>query len=208
VALVRDVLGHEAASHRRFPGIAPADISQVLGILDRRRLSPTTTSAGRLFDAVAALTLGIEESAYEGFPAMLLESACDGSSGADYPLPLSLDSTLQLDWRPLIAAILDDLAAGTPVGTIAQRFHDTLAKGIVSVCRRYAHLPVVLTGGVFQNRVLTERTIGLLQACGHAVGSPGRIPPGDGGLAAGQLAVAAAQGRVSNPFSTPVSSCV
>jgi hydrogenase maturation protein HypF len=160
-----------------------------------------------LFDAVAALTLGIEESAYEGFPAMLLESACDGSEGFAYPLPLSSDSTPELDWRPLIAEILKDRAAGTAAGSMALRFHGALAKGIVSVCRRYEHLPVVLAGGVFQNRILTERVVHLLHVCGQPVGSPGTIPPGDGGLAAGQLAVAAAQHCMNNLASIRAAPC-
>lgn len=200
VALVRDALGEEAARQLRFAGIAPAEVSHVLSILDRRHLSPVTTSAGRLFDAVAALTLGIESSAYEGFPAMLLESACDHSDDPPYPLPLSSDPMPVLDWRPLIAAILKDRAAGTSPGIMSQRFHAALAEGIVSVCRRYMHLPVVLAGGVFQNRVLTERVVRLLYACGQRVGSPGKIPPGDGGLAAGQLAIAAAWHSSTKPF--------
>jgi hydrogenase maturation protein HypF len=146
-----------------------------------------------LFDGASALILGVESSAFEGFPAMLLEAACDELETADYALPLRSSTPLELDWRPMIAAILNDRQAGISPGVIAQRFHRGLAAGIAAVCRKFSHLPVVLAGGVFQNRILTEMTAGALAAAGQVVGRPGKIPPGDGGLAAGQLAIAAAR---------------
>lgn len=197
-ALVRDALGEAAAMRLQFPGISTERVKQVVSILDHRRFSPLTTSAGRLFDAVAALTLGLADSAYEGFPAMRLESACETDDDAAYPLPLGSEPIPQLDWRPMIAAMIKEQAMGKSAGSIARRFHHTLAESIVSVCRRHAHLPVVLAGGVFQNRVLTEHVVHRLQARGQSVGCPGSIPPGDGGLAAGQLAIAAA--RTSRPY--------
>jgi hydrogenase maturation protein HypF len=189
--LVRDALGAEVASRLRFAGVTSQQVRQVLAILDRRHLSPVTTSAGRLFDGAAALILGIESSAFEGSAAMFLESACGGPETAAYSLPLQSSVPMELDWRPMIANIVSDCAAGALPGVMAQRFHASLAEGLASVCRHFAGLPVVLAGGVFQNRVLTERAIRLLEASGRAIGLPGRIPPGDGGLAAGQLAIAA-----------------
>ena len=76
---------------------------------------------------------------------------------------------------------------------MAMRFHRGLAEGICQVCDRYAELPVVLTGGVFQNRVLVELVAERFGASGQPLGLPGRIPPNDGGLAAGQLAIAMAR---------------
>jgi hydrogenase maturation protein HypF len=76
------------------------------------------------------------------------------------------------------------------------RFHRGLARGIVRVCRLRPELPVVLTGGVFQNRLLTELVAELWDNESQPLGLPGIIPPNDGGLAAGQLAVAAAKGNV------------
>jgi hydrogenase maturation protein HypF len=74
------------------------------------------------------------------------------------------------------------------------RLHRSLARGIERVCRRWANLPVVLSGGVFQNRLLTELFVEIHDSAAQPLGLPGVIPPNDGGLAAGQLAIAAAVG--------------
>ena len=91
--------------------------------------------------------------------------------------------------------LCDDLQRGTPASTISMRFHRTMAAGIFEVCQSRADLPVVLSGGVFQNRVLTELLVEMFSAsdCRQPVAWPGIIPPGDGGLAAGQLATCAAE---------------
>jgi hydrogenase maturation protein HypF len=81
------------------------------------------------------------------------------------------------------------MRAGVPPGVMAMRFHRTMAEGVVKVVRRYREHPIVLTGGVFQNRLLSELVIERLDAF-ERLKLPGRIPPNDGGLAAGQLAVA------------------
>ncbi|MCA9006254.1 MAG: hypothetical protein KDA70_13370, partial [Planctomycetaceae bacterium] len=85
--------------------------------------------------------------------------------------------------------------AGVSPGVIAMRFHRGLARGTAQLCRQYSDLPVVLGGGVFQNRCLVELLVEELKLNGQPVGLPGRIPPNDGGLAAGQLAVAIARFR-------------
>jgi hydrogenase maturation protein HypF len=74
------------------------------------------------------------------------------------------------------------------------RFHRSLAHGIVGICRRWNEMPVVLSGGVFQNRLLTELVVEMIDCKSQLLGLPGLIPPNDGGLAAGQLAIAAAKG--------------
>lgn len=172
--------------------------------------APVTTSAGRLFDAVAALILPLDpirdRPGYEGHFAVLLEEACDPSAMGSYPFPLrsgrtNLEVNLKedtqpealepwtLDWRPLIAALLHDYMAQVPIGTLAMRFHRSIAAGISAVCRCFGHLPVVFGGGVFQNRVLLDLLAQHLTERVAPVGFPGVIPPNDGGLAAGQLAI-------------------
>lgn len=192
VSLVAETLGEDAALGLRFRLATRRQIEQILPIAAHRSLSPLTTSAGRLFDAVAALVLGVENAAYEGFPAMLLEAACDESDTLAYSVALQDGMPLELDWRPLIAAIQKDLQSAVSPGAIAMRFHRALAAGILAVCSNFANLPVVLAGGVFQNRVLTELVADGLEQLNRPVALPGRIPPGDGGLAAGQLAIACA----------------
>ena len=164
----------------------------MLPVLRNSRFSPTTTSAGRLFDGVAALVLGVEQSEFEGQAAMLLEAASDWSAPGQYHLTSTDTPTRQLDWRPLVSRILCDRSAGVSPGTMAIRFHRSLADAIVRFCQRLAPLPVVLGGGVFQNRILVELLAERFASADQPIGLPGMIPANDGGLAAGQLAAAAA----------------
>jgi hydrogenase maturation protein HypF len=154
--------------------------------------APVTTSAGRLFDAVAALCGLRLEATYEGQAASELEAACDPHERGAYPL--ALDGAV-LDPRETVLAVARDVAAGVPAGVVAARFHHALADATASACAAVAADAgvdtVVLSGGVFQNRRLLERTAGRLDAAGLRVLVPERLPPNDGGIAYGQAAIAA-----------------
>lgn len=126
---------------------------------------------------------------------MLLESACDLSARGEYEITTAGSAMEQLDWRPLVRQILSERAAGVSPGVMAMRFHRGLARAIHELCRAHSPLPVVLGGGVFQNRVLVELLVERFSNTDQRLGLPGLIPPNDGGLAAGQLAVAAALAR-------------
>jgi hydrogenase maturation protein HypF len=142
--------------------------------------------------------LGITTSAFEGQPAMRLEAACDPLCDGQYPLPLHDGPRLTLDWRPLIRAVLVDVRSEVSRATIAMRFHRALAAGVVAACAHFS-LPVVLCGGCFYNKILTELVRTMLP-CDRAMATPGVIPAGDGGLSAGQLAIGGArmaQGRTA-----------
>jgi hydrogenase maturation protein HypF len=150
-----------------------------------------TTSAGRLFDTVAALLGFTREITFEGQAAMWLEhvassAAGEPSDGAEraYEIVLRED---ELDYRPLLAAIVADRKRGRAVAEIAFAFHAALAAAIADAHNRFgATQPLVASGGVFQNRLLTEmafRHLGRLLWLNHAV------PPNDGGLALGQAAL-------------------
>ncbi len=191
-ALVREAAGDEAAARLAFH---TGEAHSLLPVLRSPRLCPTTTSAGRLFDGVAALILGSERCEFEGQAAMLLEAACDLSQPGAYEFVITAGAPRQLDWRPLVQRILRDRTTGVPPACMATRIHRGLARAIFELCRCYAPLPVVLGGGVFQNRVLVELLAELFHAADQRVGLPGMIPPNDGGLAAGQLAVAATLAR-------------
>jgi hydrogenase maturation protein HypF len=167
--------------------------------------SPSTSSLGRLFDAVAAL-LGLRtEVFYEGQAAIELEtlaqSALEAPARGDharlYPFILGDQMPALLDVTPIIRALIDDLQHGIPMGEIALRFHYTLAELLTSACLRARTLTglhvVALSGGVFQNRLLLERLLERLKASGFSVYLNRRVPPNDGGLSLGQLAVAAAR---------------
>jgi hydrogenase maturation protein HypF len=108
-----------------------------------------------------------------------------------------------VDWRPALQALLEDVSHRVARATIASRFHDTLAAAIVSVARGVGEPRVVLTGGCFQNRALVERACSGLAAAGHEVLLHQRVPPNDGGISLGQVAVAAAR-LASTPIADPV----
>jgi hydrogenase maturation protein HypF len=142
--------------------------------------APWTTSAGRLFDAVAALCGVARESRFEGQAAMLLEASMAGRrTEASYPLPDG-------DWRPLLDAIRNDLRVGAPLSEIAARFHNALTDWILEVATRVRVRDVVLSGGCFQNAYLTERAAALLESRGFRVHTHQRVPPNDGGISLGQ----------------------
>jgi hydrogenase maturation protein HypF len=151
---------------------------------------------GRLFDAVAALCGLRAEVNYEGQAAIELEAACDGAERGRYPLPLTgTRELLVLDPRETIEAVLADIAAGVRVGAVATRFHGAVAGAAVAACARAASEhgadQVILSGGVFQNRRLLTETATGLRAAGLRVLVPERLPCNDGGIAYGQVAVAA-----------------
>lgn len=161
----------------------------LIPLLQLKHRHPLTSSVGRLIDGVAALILSISNATYEGEPAMMLESICDTNASGSYPLPL-IDH--HLDWRPMLQPLIRDLLGSMHPGAIAMRFHRGLAESVASMIRLYPHFPAILAGGCFQNKILIELIHELLDDVSR-VGFPGVIPCNDGGLAAGQLTVAAAR---------------
>jgi hydrogenase maturation protein HypF len=153
--------------------------------------TPWTSSLGRLFDGVAALVLGIEHADHPGEPAAQFEALCDPRAEGSYRW--ALDRSVipaEIDWRPMLTSLLDDLDRQTPLGVAAERFHRGVADWMLEQHAAHPALPVVVGGGVFQNRRLCELLVERWPAAGSALHLPGRVPPNDGGLAAGQLAVA------------------
>jgi hydrogenase maturation protein HypF len=139
-----------------------------------------TTSVGRLFDAVACIAGVARQNRFEGQAAMLLENEI-GTLRTEqaYPLPGG-------DWAPLISAVMADKRAGVAVPLIAARFHNALVEWILEVAAHAGPKQVVLSGGVFQNRYLTERAAAALESRGFVVHTHQRVPPNDGGLSLGQ----------------------
>lgn len=165
---------------------------------------PLTSSLGRLFDAVAAL-LGLPAQAspqlYEGQAAIELEQLAlrEKEASEGYPAVLASQELLELDGTPLIRAIVDDIQAGVPSARIARRFHASIAMLLAQTCARVRTQTglntVALSGGVFQNRLLLEQLVELLERMAFQVFINRRVPPNDGGLSLGQLAIAAARLR-------------
>jgi hydrogenase maturation protein HypF len=177
-------------------GVDPPAAWQPIAELARTGVaSPWTTSMGRLFDAVAALAGIRDELNYEGQAAIELEAACDPGERGSYPIELG-GSPLVIDPREMIRAVAADAARGERAGAIARRFHRTLARATVEVCARlaaeHATEVVVLSGGVFQSRLLLQSVSAGLTSAGLRVLVPERLPVNDGGISYGQAAVAGA----------------
>jgi hydrogenase maturation protein HypF len=155
----------------------------------RSALSPRTSSMGRLFDGLAAL-LGLRSvNSYEGQAAMALEHAMV-LTRESYSIPLRSGEILTADWEPMVRDVLTDLERGAPTGLICGRFHNALAELTLAVAKAAGLEKVVLTGGVFQNAYLSERSVELLEASGFKVFTHQRLPPNDGAISAGQAFVA------------------
>jgi hydrogenase maturation protein HypF len=177
--------------------VQPARWREVAELARGGVASPLTTSAGRLFDAVSALA-GIRARVnYEGQAAAELEALADRGERGAYPLPLLAELPLLLDARETVRAVVRDLAAGAEPARVSARFHNALARATTEACVHLAASrgldTAVLSGGVFQNRLLLERTAERLAATGLRVLVPERLPPNDGGISYGQAAVAAAR---------------
>jgi len=186
------------ASRWLEPWLEPGELEVLLSLLGRPRVCPRTSSMGRLFDGVALLCGQPPVISYEGQSAMGLEYAADWDEPSAYPLPLGEGTPAVADWGPLIQAVLEDRARGVPVGRISARFHNALANLAVAVAQRAGVASVVLTGGCFQNRLLAERTQQQLEAAGFDVYAHRQVPPGDGGIALGQLHIAL--GRIKDAY--------
>lgn len=157
-------------------------------MLDRGVNSPRTSSAGRLFDAAAAILGLCQSAAYEGQGAMLLEQRARRAAAAG-PAPrlaAPVHAEGVLDWEPLVMSLARLLHAGETSDRLAFAFHHALAKGILETVCAHPSEEIVLTGGCFQNRLLTELTVPLLRGAGFQVFWHRRVPPNDGGIALGQ----------------------
>lgn len=165
--------------------------------LERSLNCVPTSSMGRLFDAVSALAGVCQRAEYEAQAAIELEAAALAHApAAGYAFGLHpADGTLVGDPGPVLAAAVADLADGAPAGLVAARFHTAVADLVAAVCRaageRHGVRTVALSGGVFANVLLSSACSRVLRDDGFTVLRHRRVPPNDGGLALGQLMVAA-----------------
>jgi len=177
----------------------------LVALLDRGGV-PTTTSAGRLFDAVAAI-LGVRRiTTYEGQAAIELEALARRvpiGDGGDYPTTVDHDGPVPvLDPGPLIGEVLAASGAGVPTHEVAAAFHDSFARATARLAASLADArgrsTVLLTGGVFQNPRFAAVVAGELAAFGLEVLEHRTVPPNDGGISLGQAAVAVARAAVAS----------
>jgi hydrogenase maturation protein HypF len=173
----------------------------VLEILSKRLRSPNTSSLGRLFDGVAAMTGLCDHVTFEGQAAMALEARAGGrlnDSAELYDWDLyNTGGLLRIGISPLIQQIALDIAAGKDSGYISRKFHRTLiclfGELCVSVRKETGINRVVMSGGVFQNKLIFEGLLAFLRKDRFAVFSHHLVPANDGGICLGQVVVAAAR---------------
>jgi hydrogenase maturation protein HypF len=203
LAAVLDAFGPEAPVERLplFRAVDPGELAVVRRLLASGFNSPPAHGAGRAFDAAGALALGRGLSRYEGQVALGLDEAAAGAPRDAGAYPFDVDrgrAVAELDLRPLWRALVGDVLAGSPAALVAARFHASLvaagAELVRAAVRSLGRLPIVLTGGCFQNARLAEGILRELSGS-FEVYPHGRVPPGDGGIALGQALVADATAR-------------
>jgi hydrogenase maturation protein HypF len=163
--------------------------------------APLTSSAGRLFDAAAAL-LGVRDTInYEGQAAIELEQRADPAETAAYPAAVVAGHPFQVRAADLLTALVSDLTDGVRAPVIAARFHHGVAAAIEAGClllrERHGLDTAALSGGVFQNMLLLHATAARLEARGFRVLTHSRVPCNDGGISLGQAVIAAARDRLA-----------
>jgi hydrogenase maturation protein HypF len=163
------------------------DRSLIRQMLVQELQAPVTSSAGRLFDAVASLAGLRQVSTFEGQAAMELEFAIQPCVSESYSFEIKSTSPSVVDWRPMIEEIVDDVRHGLAAGIISAKFHNAMVEIIVAVARHVGETRIVLTGGCFQNRYLTERSVQRLLEEGFRPYWHQRVPTNDGGIALGQI---------------------
>ena len=179
----------------------PADrIDLFSRMIDQGISAPVTSSAGRLFDGVAALLGLVETSTWEGEPAVALEEAAVDVVDDLEPLPFVLvegapGTPITVDWAPAIRALLRGLDAGVSVDVLAARFHTGLVVAAARVAEWVGARHVALSGGCMQNARLVNGLVGALAGGGHRPLVHRVVPPNDGGIALGQILVAGAHLR-------------
>ncbi len=211
LAHLHSFLGWEAV-RASYPNLEAVRLLQekpvetCLRMMERGINSPVSSSAGRLFDAVAAaLGLCFDAAFYEGQAAIELEALAAGAlpeAGAGYGSALLPGDPVRLGWAPLWTGILQDLAAGTDRAIVAARFHrgliETLCATAHNLARAHGCETAVLAGGVFQNKILLEGVSERLARLGLNVIAPAAFPANDGGVSLGQALIAAARSLDSN----------
>jgi hydrogenase maturation protein HypF len=172
------------------------ELSLALYQLDDYRLSPLSSSCGRLFDSVAALAGVCTNALYEGQPAIELEQTIDRNEKSSYEFSLEEKSDfLYISWKPVIEGIMKDLRCGEKAPAISSRFHNGLSEALTAACislsRKTGVNRIALSGGCFMNIYLLSLCASKLERAGLTVLIHTRVPCNDGGISLGQLVIAA-----------------
>jgi hydrogenase maturation protein HypF len=220
LGMLYELFGDEVFRRQDLPTLhafTPAELELINQMLLKKVNAPVTTSVGRIFDAVASL-IGLQQRVnYEGQAAMELEfltaqsktkesyafTIDDGRMLIEKPIA-QLENENQkilniIDWSPFISGILEDVRRNTMSPIIATKFHNTLVEIIIAVAKKIGQSHVVLSGGCFQNRYLTEQAVKRLQEEDFRPYWHQRVPPNDGGIALGQVYAALRSQNANRP---------
>jgi hydrogenase maturation protein HypF len=193
LGLLHELGGPELALREARRWFSETELATLLRAIAASVNAPRTSSMGRLFDAVAALLGLVSVCSFEGQAAMALEhcamQACDHEA---YPFPLIEGAPRLADWGPLLHAVIDDRQRGVVASVIARRFHNSLVQLALAIAEGAAIGHVALTGGCFQNALLSSELSDRLERRHYEVHEPLEVPPNDGGIALGQVLIAAA----------------
>ena len=199
LSLLRETLGAaeaESAARVLFPDVPPDSIRLLLEALEKKINVAPTSSAGRLFDAVSAISGLCARSSYEGQAPMRLEGAVAPNAAGTYPFTLAVENgQIAVNWNDMVRGAAADAREIVPAGTISRRFHDTMASAILAVASRLAESSgarhVVLSGGVFQNVTLLSGVLSGLRKRKLTPLIHRQVPANDGGISLGQAYYAA-----------------
>ncbi len=186
-----------------FKQVDEREITLIRNQIDKKVYTPLTSSMGRLFDAVAALSCVRGVIVYEAQAAIDLEMLAYNAPDETGYYPFSLDKQQGINIikiRDLLQAIIKDILKATPQAIIAAKFHNTIAQMILEACQSIAGETgikrVALSGGVFQNRLLLRKTVPLLESKGFEVYTHRQVPCNDGGISLGQVVIANANNNL------------
>jgi len=176
-------------------GLTQEEAAFIAHMMVSRINTPMASSCGRLFDAVSAILDVCKSTTYEGQPAIELEAISRHDEEGHYPYELFSSDLLNLDYRPMLRAIVEDVRAGQRTEIVAGRFHNTLVRAMAEMIRigseKSGYKRVVLGGGSFCNSLLVSKLKGAMEESGYEVIMPKMLPPNDGGISYGQVVVAA-----------------
>jgi hydrogenase maturation protein HypF len=195
MGLLYELFGDVALTMKLAPiqAFSDRELEIVSKMLTNHLNAPRTSSVGRLFDAVSSLVGLRQQASFEGQAAMDLEFALEGvETDEQYKFEMiELEKPFVIDWALIIQGVLEDLENKVPAGKISAKFHNTLVETIITVAQRLGEKQIVLTGGCFQNKYLTERAVYRLRQENLEPYWHQQIPPNDGGIALGQVLSAA-----------------
>lgn len=205
LGLLYEIWGGALFERQDLPPVqafSDAELKIIRSMLPKGLNAPITSSAGRLFDAVASL-IGLRQvTRFEGQAAMELEFHIAGEGEEAYRFSLNQKKNgnfprFVIDWEPMAREIIEDRQNAIPAGVISRKFHNTLAEMAAAAAKEAGIEKVALSGGCFQNKYLTERMVRRLAEEGFQPYWHQRVPPNDGGIALGQLAAVGGRNQLA-----------